>query len=1051
MDGCSPDAILEAVRAAATQDPRMAAHIKQAGVMLKAWEANVPYYYTVLQAIVTNSDIEPECRQMAVTQLYHGIQNRWRKTCSKPILPDDKLKIRAGLLSYGGEVRAINKHVADCIAKIASQDVARNGWPELFPTIFSALVSQPQRESDTENVGRLQKQALLTLYRILKEIGSRPVSPARAFVDTIVNDVLSYTTTACYKSTTAVLSALEHGQSVPEELIMTARVSLKCNRVMILSMSKSLNSQTVWAFLSFISDCLAKLMVSHLEAVVDNQQLSKFVQHIGKIYVNENLEKLVLYQYLMSSQEVDEAGVNSVGLKTPRIYYEMLVRLPPEEDKVVATVLMQGMLFLRQMLDKNTYAPKDQAQRPFFERARQFVLERVFTASLTQNLLGLLVSKYVPLTATDLEEWECEPGLMMMDEADKNTTQSLNACAKAFVVELFKYNKQLLGPQIMDMMRVAAESPNLDSLNSIIQQDAVYSILGMLADELHEDGRFEAWFRGRLAQEATLRGPPGNDGSYRIIRRRVAWLLGQLMRPLGPPERANIEAAVYSTLSQLLHPSEDIVVRFMAFQSLSQCFDDMDASVDAFLPFAADAMANGLQLLALIDDPTRQTSVFHHLSGILAKLDTKARPFIPMLVEALPRHWVGSEGVAMDDLFMVRSHLLNISHILVKIVGEESSFFYPMFIPYIEYSVDETQQGHEMLWQEALVLWNTVLANAIQLTPELLGLFRFVFPLFEKGQIEVAIVFRIVENYILLDPLSVLQAYAVPLFGSLRQLTIGSSSEELSRTSISRLDPELANAITHTIDTTAQACRGANSFRALADVMVSTGMLGAIIGVALIEGTEEDRGDAGDLDDLESGSGFNGLPARVRARFATLLARFMVYDIEAIGGYLDAELSKSIGPQWPRIVVRALLDTYDFHTYNRPRYLYGMAVATLMATGNPSLFENQNDVVRLVGLVSGVMVTIAMNSDDDGLLQTYVPSDFDEDDNTPARRRQLELQEKDVMMLLGALNYIRVQLGGCETNLGGPAVFRELVLDRVDPDLARTLLNPVVSVASEIM
>ncbi|KAI8803965.1 hypothetical protein BJ742DRAFT_469085 [Cladochytrium replicatum] len=241
------------------------------------------------------------------------------------------------------------------------------------------------------------------------------------------------------------------------------------------------------------------------------------------------------------------------------------------------------------------------------------------------------------------------------------------ACAKAFVVELFKHNNQILGPQITEMMRVAAESPSLDSLNAIIQQDAVYSILGMLADELHEDGRFEALFRGRLAQEATLRGLPGNDGSYRIIRRRVAWLLGQLMRPLGQLEGASMEAAVYSSLAQLLHPSEDIVVRFMAFQSLSQCFDDMDASVDALLPFAGDGMENGLQLLALIDDPTRQTSVFHHLSGILAKLDTKARPFIPMLAEALPRHWAGSEEVAMDDLFMIRSHLLNISHILVKV------------------------------------------------------------------------------------------------------------------------------------------------------------------------------------------------------------------------------------------------------------------------------------------------------------------------------------------------------------------------------------------------
>jgi hypothetical protein len=115
--------------------------------------------------------------------------------------------------------------------------------------------------------------------------------------------------------------------------------------------------------------------------------------------------------------------------------------------------------------------------------------------------------------------------------------------------------------------------------------------------------------------------------SYRIIRRRIAWLLGQWVSRITQPLRES----VYQVLLMLMDPSADLVTRFTAAEALKDCMqlrtpmsivswrlvmvtialgfgicmtvvDDCDFMLEPFIPFASTALALMFQLLDIVQD-----------------------------------------------------------------------------------------------------------------------------------------------------------------------------------------------------------------------------------------------------------------------------------------------------------------------------------------------------------------------------------------------------------------------------------------------------------------
>lgn len=94
---------------------------------------------------------------------------------------------------------------------------------------------------------------------------------------------------------------------------------------------------------------------------------------------------------------------------------------------------------------------------------------------------------------------------------------------------------------------------------------------------------FDQWFSTTLTQELKVKGD-----NYRVIRRRVAWLIGQWTGVKLSPE---LRPALYAVTLPLLQGDEDMAVRLTASNTLKLAIDDFEFNTDQFLPFLEPSFA----------------------------------------------------------------------------------------------------------------------------------------------------------------------------------------------------------------------------------------------------------------------------------------------------------------------------------------------------------------------------------------------------------------------------------------------------------------------------
>lgn len=154
-------------------------------------------------------------------------------------------------------------------------------------------------------------------------------------------------------------------------------------------------------------------------------------------------------------------------------------------------------------------------------------------------------------------------------------------------------------------------------MEGLLLKEAVYTAVGRSPSDLEGSIVFEQWLNGTLKAECEgtdvkcvvsrlhsraarltfpllglLNSPPR---SYRIIRRRIAWLLGNWV---GEDLAATSRRQIYSLLVHLLgrNASTDPAIRLTAARSLAKC-DTWDFDRDAFVPLLPSAMEEIVQLL----------------------------------------------------------------------------------------------------------------------------------------------------------------------------------------------------------------------------------------------------------------------------------------------------------------------------------------------------------------------------------------------------------------------------------------------------------------------
>jgi len=125
--------------------------------------------------------------------------------------------------------------------------------------------------------------------------------------------------------------------------------------------------------------------------------------------------------------------------------------------------------------------------------------------------------------------------------------------------------------------------------HSLRLKEAVYKAAGLGAYDLYDEVDYDTWYSTQLINELRIQDP-----RYKIVRHRVVWLLGNWV---GVKMSSSLRPSLYSVLSQVLQPTEELAIRLTASESLQYAIDDFSFSVEEFSPVSC--LSTHILLLAI--------------------------------------------------------------------------------------------------------------------------------------------------------------------------------------------------------------------------------------------------------------------------------------------------------------------------------------------------------------------------------------------------------------------------------------------------------------------
>lgn len=153
--------------------------------------------------------------------------------------------------------------------------------------------------------------------------------------------------------------------------------------------------------------------------------------------------------------------------------------------------------------------------------------------------------------------------------------------------------------------------------------------------------------------------------SYKIIRRRIAWMIGKWVN-------VNISKAarptVYTVMLHLLRPEEHLAVRLAAAQNLKVSIDDWDFEPQSFAPFLEQAVQGLKLVMSEVEEPDSRMKILSCMSIIVERMDEHITPYAQQIIELLPPLWQ-----AAADQHLLQSAILVIMTKLVEVSGKGDS------------------------------------------------------------------------------------------------------------------------------------------------------------------------------------------------------------------------------------------------------------------------------------------------------------------------------------------------------------------------------------------
>ena len=152
-------------------------------------------------------------------------------------------------------------------------------------------------------------------------------------------------------------------------------------------------------------------------------------------------------------------------------------------------------------------------------------------------------------------------------------------------------------------------------------KDSLYSAIGLAAASLEQRLDFNSFLEATMVPEVQIQDP-----EYRLLRRRIAIVLGQWV-PV-QPDKLNTNA-IYQIFQHLLSkddPLNDLVVRITTARQLCRVIDPYEFSADAFMPYAPSILGSLMSLVQETEVSETKMALLETVRVVVVKMEHKVSP-----------------------------------------------------------------------------------------------------------------------------------------------------------------------------------------------------------------------------------------------------------------------------------------------------------------------------------------------------------------------------------------------------------------------------------------
>jgi len=712
--------VVSCLSEASSQNP---GSIKQAEERLKQWEVE-PGFYTILLNIFSDHNLDVNIRWQAVLYFKNGVDRYWRKNAPNAISEEEKVGLRAGLVKTISEpINQIAVQLGVTIAKAARYDVPRE-WPELLPVLSDAV----QAENDT-----VQHRGLLFLHHTIKALASKRLTADRRAFTELSGQIIGYLLGLWHSLHTSLLTQIASQSPQAAITLEKAILSLKILRkVIILGLKKPDESPDAMSFISKLFEEAKTLLQVRKSAP------PQLVEHLEKYCV---LHQKIWYDLLENHPFSFVQHIN-----TCLTFICSLCFTPQGEGLMFQRFTIFSLNLLKGILLCMEYRPAkniEDTRDPLTLQAHT-IKQEFFRCETIQEICSRLISNYLPLTGEDLQLWDEDPEEFACEECGDSWKYSWRPCCETVFLTLFHEYRETLSPLVVSLVRDNHAPVDPANLTAILKKDAIYNAVGLAAFDLYDDIDFDSWLTSSLSLELSV-----GESNYRIVRRRVCWLMGQWSGVKLSPE---LRPRLYEYLMPMLANSQDLVVRLAASKAMKVVIDDFEFSVEELEPYLEQVFSLLFSLLKEVNECDTKLNVLNVLSYLIERVGVSIRPICSALLHYLPTLWQESESHNM-----LRCSILSTLVYIVQGLGTVSEGLLPFLGPVLELSIDLTQDSHIYLLEDGLELWLTILHNTAKPHPTLLNLLAKLPPLLTIGSENLRTTIYILQAYVLLCPLRVME------------------------------------------------------------------------------------------------------------------------------------------------------------------------------------------------------------------------------------------------------------------------------------------------------